>query len=101
MTLSLDAASSVPVEEIDHQRSLGWPDFHPEDYCHRCGNRNVECWFAPQDTWTEALPLIGRQWAHIICPQCFTKLHEKATGRQEIWEIRKWVDPNPLAKEKE
>lgn len=95
MSLPLDAPVIVSLDEIDRQRSLGWPDFHPEDYCHRCGCRNVECWFTPQDSWAEAT-LIGRQWNHIICPACFTKLHEMSTGHRQIWEIRIWVDPNPL-----
>ncbi len=23
---------------IAEQRTKGWPDFHPEDFCHRCGH---------------------------------------------------------------
>jgi hypothetical protein len=31
------AQGSKDPAEIAAQRNLGWPDFHPEDYCHRCG----------------------------------------------------------------
>jgi len=34
----LDAA------DIAAQRGSGWPNFHPEDFCHRCGCQNVS-WY--------------------------------------------------------
>jgi len=93
MSMDIAASPSIPIEEIDRQRSLGWRDIHPEDYCHRCGCRNIECWFTDKETWAEAT-LIGSQWSHIICPACFTKLHEESTGNRQIWEIRNWIVPN-------
>ncbi len=32
--------TSKTSDEINAQRDAGWPDFHPEDYCHRCGRPN-------------------------------------------------------------
>lgn len=55
----------MPPDSIAAQRESGWPDFHPEDYCHRCGRRNIVSWFAPE--W---LDLQGES-AGILCPVCF------------------------------
>ena len=32
--------TSKTSDEINAQRDAGWPDFHPEDYCHRCGRHD-------------------------------------------------------------
>lgn len=65
-----DWVESVRPDEIPRQRARGWPDFHPEDFCHRCGHRNpVWCiddrW--PFDTLEDT----------ILCPSCFAR----QTGR--------------------
>ncbi len=44
--------AAVLPEEIVRQRQLGWPDFHPEDFCHRCGRRNP-VWYADAALWNE------------------------------------------------
>lgn len=46
--------SVVSPEYIKAQREAGWPDMHPEDYCHRCGNRNP-LWYADRDDWLTAI----------------------------------------------
>ncbi len=76
----------VELAEIDHQRFLGWPDFHPEDYCHRCGNRNIPSWSVDSDRFNIAM---GRehQWNGIICPTCFVDLHEQASGLVTTWRL--------------
>lgn len=73
----------VDPEEIKRQRTLGWPDFHPEDYCHRCGRRNIKAWTATE--WRE---LTGSN-AGILCPVCFTDHDPDA-----IWMLRRWQPPS-------
>jgi hypothetical protein len=75
--------------DFDRQRASGWPDFHPEDYCHRCGNPNPSWWVAGP-VWnlvirTDREP--GDRWNEIICPSCFAELAGDIT-----FELR--VDPN-------
>jgi ribosomal protein L40E len=76
-------AESVTLVEINRQRSIGWPDFHPEDYCHRCGARNVSSWAVDADEWRTAG--IDGRWNEIICPQCFAELWQEATDRRVTW----------------
>lgn len=76
----------VALDEIDRQRSLGWPDFHPEDFCHRCGHPNTRSWFTARETWEEAK--INGRWNEIICPSCFSELWERAIGRHATFELR-------------
>lgn len=69
---------------IKVQRSTGWPDIHPEDYCHLCGTRNVKAWHAPLDLWAavrDQFPPSG-----IVCPQCFTEAVER-TGLVVVWSV--------------
>lgn len=81
-----DLPPSVTVEEIKRQRDLGWPDFHPEDFCHHCGGRNVPSWFVDSDRFNTAF---GQQhpYSGIVCPGCFVDAHEKATGLTTTWEL--------------
>lgn len=80
---------SVTIEEIDRQRSLGWPDFHPEDYCHRCGGKNPTSWFVDSDRWNIAFgPPDQHPYNGIVCPGCFVLLHEKATGMWTTWKLQ-------------
>lgn len=65
------AKDRVNPADIPAQRAAGWPDFHPEDYCHRCGRRNP-CWFSPE--WVE---LTGGNGG-ILCPPCFTEYDSDA-----------------------
>lgn len=66
---------SVTPEFIVQQRALGWPDIHPEDYCHRCGRPNP-CWFSP-----EFVSLVG-SYSGIMCPSCFAALDPDPTA---VW----------------
>lgn len=72
---------AVTVDEVARQRSLGWPDWHPEDFCHRCGRRNP-IWTTPD--WQQAFP----SDAGIVCPSCFAHLADPERSR--IWEFRQW-----------
>lgn len=79
---------SVLPEEILRQRAAGWPDFHPETFCHRCGRRNVTSWHADSEEWDVAVAGRERGVVDILCPSCFVALHEQATGRSGHWHLR-------------
>jgi len=72
---------------IEEQRTLGWPDIHPEDYCHKCGQRNMLWCAATRDVWLTAT----ERWAGetgregICCPQCFADMYRAATGNNPVW----------------
>lgn len=63
---------AVTPEYIKEQRRLGWPDIHPEDYCHECGRPNI-CWFAQNDLWNQVMDDRGS----IVCPICFVNKAEE------------------------
>ena len=73
------------TDEINAQRDAGWPDFHPEDYCHRCGRPNGN-WFIDlgEPEWYAVTGGIG-----IVCPSCFMAMD----GGGLIYELRRW-SPN-------
>ena len=73
------------TDEINAQRDAGWPDFHPEDFCHRCG-RPYGNWFIDlgEPEWYAITGGIG-----IVCPSCFMALD----GDGLIYELRRW-SPN-------
>lgn len=80
----------VTLDDIDAQHALGWPDFHPEAYCHRCGNHNVSWWTEPE-TWNPVMRPAGVdqrwKWNEIICIPCFTELADLSAGRELTWRI--------------
>lgn len=77
---------SVTLAEIDEQRAKGWPDWHPEDYCHRCGGRNVPSWFVDSDRFNAAFgPASEHPYNGIVCPGCFVEAHETVTGLTATW----------------
>lgn len=83
----------VPAEDatafIAEQRQKGWLDFHPEDYCHRCGRPNIPSWWVDSEEWNRAaLP------HDILCPQCFVAAWTAVTGLTVSWELR--LDPSTL-----
>ena len=73
---------------IREQRKTGWPDIHPETYCHRCGIINFR-WGVdiPLDEWIAVMS----PWAWytgkegITCVTCFMELYEQHTGRKFQW----------------
>lgn len=80
MTTAIERRMVVSLPEIAEQRERNWPDFHPEDYCHRCGGRNVKSWHAPSPVWNAVMEYVGgdEQWNGIICPQCLAELADEA-----------------------
>lgn len=84
------AATRVPLSTIKEQRDAdpSWPDLHPEDYCHRCGTRNIS-WFVQSDLWNEAwAEAEGGGYQSVLCVACFAELWERATGTTMTWELR-------------
>jgi hypothetical protein len=78
--------AAVLPEEIVRQRAAGWPDFHPETFCHRCGRRNP-CWSVDSEEWGKAVAGRDRGDLEILCPSCFVLLHEQATGGWGHWHL--------------
>lgn len=72
---------------IQQQRDRGWPDVHPEDYCHRCGAHNLS-WHVDSDRFNAAMKSLGLTSGAIVCPSCFVEGHEAATGLRASWEVR-------------
>ncbi len=67
----------VTAADIARQRDLAWRDWHPEDFCHRCGHPNVKPWSVDPKIWAEVFPQgVSDPWEGIICPQCFVELAE-------------------------
>jgi len=80
---------SVDTADIAAQRSSGWPDFHPEDFCHRCGHQNTS-WRIDSDAWNPVMrggdaDGWGR-WQEIICIPCFIELAEEHHGAR-VWRV--------------
>jgi hypothetical protein len=87
---SMVKVGTVTAEQISEQRAKGWPDFHPEDFCHRCGHPNM-CWFIASEIWNPVMRPAGRDtttwlWNEIICPQCFAELAGRRFGNG-IWQL--------------
>ena len=70
---------AVPLSAIHDEREAGWPNMQPEDFCHRCGGRNIS-WWTDSDVWNLIMRPDGPGspwlWNEIICPQCFAELVE-------------------------
>lgn len=73
---------SVLPSDIVQQRQLGWPDFHPEDFCHVCGRRNP-VWSAPAADWDAVINGHGG----IFCPSCFADLYDSTQTRPALWQF--------------
>lgn len=76
---NVDRMRGVTPEQIVAQRSLGWPDFHPEDFCHRCGRPNMH-WWTDADEWVLATRNLERGVVAILCPSCFGELWAAESG---------------------
>lgn len=77
---------SVTAEYIAGQREAGWPDIHPEDYCHKCGTRNM-LWVASREDWLAATSAWATETGRegICCPQCFAEMHEEQADGRVVW----------------
>ncbi|AWY05348.1 hypothetical protein SEA_MEMENTOMORI_94 [Microbacterium phage MementoMori] len=77
---------AVTVAYIRRQKAKGWPDIHPEDYCHRCGNRNIS-WWINSHIWNAVMESAFAPYDGIVCPSCFGELFE-ACYPATSWELR-------------
>lgn len=73
---------------INEQRAAGWPDMHPEDFCHRCGAAN-HMWFTSRETWLTATAAWAAETGRegICCIPCLIEMHEAATGKPVVWRL--------------
>lgn len=80
------------LAQMPAQRAEGWPNFHPETYCHRCGEPNI-VWFAQAEVWNALMRADGFEkpepFNGIICPVCFGQMWELAFGQRGLWELRR------------
>lgn len=78
----------VTLEELEDQKLRGWPDTHPEDFCHRCGNRNLS-WFVDSELWNVAWAEAAFEGGYqsVLCPPCFAELWTRATGHAMTWQL--------------
>ncbi len=83
--IPVGSSLGVTPAEIEEQREKGWPDFHPEDYCHRCGAPNIVPWFTVSELWNVAVPDEERKT--VLCPRCFVAAYEEATGEECCWKL--------------
>jgi hypothetical protein len=60
---------------------------HPEDFCQVCERPNV-VWWVDSDRFNLAMGGLGLTRSAIVCPSCFVKGHEQATGLSAAWEIK-------------
>ena len=76
----------VTLAELDQQHQRGWVDYHPEDFCHRCGNRNIS-WAVEHRLWAGVMERGGGDpWHGIVCIPCFIELHEVVLG-EATWHL--------------
>jgi hypothetical protein len=75
-------ADSIDPATIPDQQAKNWADWHPEKYCHRCGQPNI-CWYADSAIWNEVHGGSGPIW----CPVCFARAYEQTTARRVSWRL--------------
>lgn len=78
----------VEPSYILEQRRLGWPDIHPEDYCHRCGV-SFDPWFTDRETWLAGTSVWSKETGRegICCMTCFTDMYKANTGKRPCWNL--------------
>lgn len=88
----MTAVARVDPEWIKEQRTKGWPDMHPEDYCHRCGERNTKHWCAHLEDWKTATAAWAAETGRegVCCMPCFAEMHYEATGQRQTWILTPW-----------
>lgn len=90
--------ATVTTQELAKQRDQGWPDFHPEDFCHRCGMGNIS-WSIDSDRFNLAMGNHDRhEWNGIICILCFVELFQEATGLTCTWSLVPGTPFRPIEK---
>lgn len=88
-----DPAAVEPADQVDTPVENPVTVPHPEDFCQRCGGRNI-IWNVDSDRYNTA---VNR--SEIVCPTCFVLAHESATGMRCVWTLApdgpfRWIDDN-------
>jgi len=79
---------AVTPSQIVAERANDWQRFHPEDFCHLCGHRNI-CWWVDGELWERAKAKLPDGMTSILCPSCFVELLQEATNHEGgCWELR-------------
>lgn len=73
-------ALHIDPSRIIEERWNNWPELHPEDYCHRCGSRNLYAWSVDSLLWNLAVQELGLTRSAILCPPCFYEGVERVVG---------------------
>lgn len=66
---------------MDCKHLIGKKD-HPEDYCHRCGGRNIS-WHTENKLWNSLIRDAGHP--KILCPICFDEIYKEKYGLSPHW----------------
>lgn len=82
----MSATERVDRAVFERERAAGWPNMHPEDFCHLCGGRNV-VWWVDSDRWNLAVEALDRGVLEILCPTCFVILWQESTGLTATWRL--------------
>lgn len=90
------ANASVTPEWIASQRDQGWPDMHPEDYCHKCGAPNQSWCAASREDWLAATAGWAKETGRegICCVKCFSEMYREQTGSDPIWMLSRAAVPD-------
>ena len=88
---------------IEQQRIAGWPDMHPEDFCHRCGYHTPLSLYADNETWLIAISAWAKETGRegICCPTCLVEMYEHATSKFTQRRFSPHVDSDMLAIDRE
>ncbi|WP_235738978.1 hypothetical protein [Nocardioides alcanivorans] len=78
--------TQVTPAYVATQRALGWPDIHPEDYCHLCGGRNP-LWYADRTMWRAVTATWAQETGRegICCPGCFARMAQEQGVHDGVW----------------
>jgi len=94
LTIKQDLTVGPSVEEASG---------HPEDCCHRCGDKNLKSWYADNDVWNAVMrPGPGPElFDGIVCPICFTEIAAQKGIKPTAgaWRLSRGCDDPPLPKE--
>jgi len=100
------ADTDILVLDDEHAIDLSAPspgpsiEATPENNCHRCGGKNLLCWYADNDVWNAVMrPDDGPElFDGIICPRCFTILAGQNGIKPIAWRLSKEGDDAEIDK---
>lgn len=88
--MTISAPPRIDPAYIQEQREQGWPDIHPEDYCHLCGVWNPG-WHYDGD-WSKLVQRYQEETGRegILCPVCAIWIGQGAETTGGFWKVL-WV----------